>query len=147
MGKVDQGVVVLWVARHFWKKPLAYIGFGGQGKQVRDILHVDDLFRLLDYQTHSIQDFSGQTFNVGGGSSVSLSLKELTDICEKVIGNTIPIESISESRQADIRVYITDNSKITALSGWTPQISSTRIIEEIFQWIRANETDLKPILS
>lgn len=147
MGKIDQGVVVLWVARHFWKKPLSYIGFGGQGKQVRDLLHVDDLFRLLDNQTHNMQIFSGGTFNVGGGNEVSLSLKELTGVCETVTGNKIAIESVSEGRQADIRIYITDNAKIRAISGWTPQIPPARIIEEVFQWIRENENDLKAILS
>ena len=53
MGKVDQGVVVLWVARHFWKKELSYIGYGGEGKQVRDILHINDLFKLIDFQIHN----------------------------------------------------------------------------------------------
>ena len=50
MGKVDQGVITLWVARHYFGRPLRYIGYGGQGKQVRDLLHVDDLFDLLVLQ-------------------------------------------------------------------------------------------------
>ena len=47
MGKVDQGVMTLWVARHVFGRPLSYIGFGGLGKQVRDVLHVEDLFDLI----------------------------------------------------------------------------------------------------
>ena len=47
MGKVDQGVITLWVARHYFGGRCRYTGFGGQGKQVRDILHVQDLFDLL----------------------------------------------------------------------------------------------------
>lgn len=66
MGKVDQGVIVLWVARHFWKGELGYFGYGGQGKQVRDILHVDDLFELVDYQMHNMDKVKGQIFNAGG---------------------------------------------------------------------------------
>jgi CDP-paratose 2-epimerase len=46
MGKVDQGVVVLWMARHLYGGPLSYTGFGGHGRQVRDLLHVDDLYDL-----------------------------------------------------------------------------------------------------
>jgi CDP-paratose 2-epimerase len=147
MGKIDQGVMVLWVARHFWKKPLSYIGYGGLGKQVRDMLHVDDLFRLIDIQASDLPKFSGRTLNVGGGSEISLSLKELTELCEKVTGNKIAIESVKEMRQADIRIYVTDNSAVTELSGWTPKIIPLQIVTEIAQWIKENENDLKPILS
>lgn len=49
-GKVDQGVFTLWVANHFFGKPLKYTGFGGTGAQVRDLLHPSDLFRLLEAQ-------------------------------------------------------------------------------------------------
>lgn len=147
MGKVDQGVVVLWMARHFWKKPLSYVGYGGTGKQVRDMIHVKDLFNLIDLQMHQIEKYNGQTFNVGGGKSISASLLELTGICEEVTGNKIPIQPVTETRKADIRLYITDNSKITSLSGWQPEITVNNIMEDIFSWIRNNEQQLKPILS
>jgi len=146
MGKVDQGVVVLWAARHFWKKGLSYIGYGGTGKQVRDILHTKDLFRLVDWQIQNIDRINGDTFNVGGSNEVSLSLLELTLLCEKITGNTIPISSIAETRQADIPVYITDNSKISAISGWKPEIKPLQIMTEIFTWIGENEKDLESIL-
>lgn len=81
MGKVDQGVFVYWMARHFFKQDLNYIGFGGKGKQVRDLLHVYDLFNLIDIQIQKISELSGQTFNVGGGLDCSLSLKEATKLC------------------------------------------------------------------
>ncbi len=48
MGKVDQGVIVLWVAKHYYGQPLSYIGYGGKGKQVRDMLHVKDLQAFRD---------------------------------------------------------------------------------------------------
>ena len=147
MGKVDQGVVVLWVARHFWEKKLGYFGYGGEGKQVRDILHIHDLFRLIDQQVHDIDKFSGQVFNVGGGNGCSVSLKELTTLCEEVTGNKIPIEKIVENRQADIRIYITDNTKITTLSGWRPEKKPKDIITEIYKWIKENQLILKTILN
>jgi CDP-paratose 2-epimerase len=147
MGKIDQGVVVLWMARHFWKKSLSYIGYGGLGKQARDMLHVDDLFRLADIQAHEMNKYSNQTFNVGGGDEVSLSLQELTMMCEKITGNRIEIGNVIEGRQADIRIYITDNTKIKKISGWQPQIMSEQILQEIFEWIRNNEKNLKAILS
>ena len=104
-------MVVLWVARHIYKKKLSYIGYGGEGKQVRDILHIDDLYRLISMQIKDIGKFSGQTYNVGGGREVSISLKELTYLCQKYTGETIPIDSLKEDRTGDIPIYITDHKK------------------------------------
>lgn len=146
MGKVDQGVVVLWVARHFWKQPLGYFGFGGTGKQVRDILHVDDLFDLVDYQLQNLEQVSGKTLNVGGGREISVSLQELTAICQRVTGNTVPITSQVENRQADIQLYLTDNSRVTELTGWQPHRSAEQIVTDVYNWLRENEAQLKPIL-
>jgi CDP-paratose 2-epimerase len=146
MGKVDQGVVVLWLARHFWKQNLGYFGYGGTGKQIRDILHVNDLYRLIDYQIHNIEKLNNQTFNVGGGNEVSTSLCELTELCQNITGNKVSIESVIENRQADIRTYITDNTKITAATGWAPEIGVREILEDIYQWLRENENSLQHIL-
>ncbi len=147
MGKVDQGVVVLWLAKHFWKKKLSYIGYGGEGKQVRDMLHVKDLFRLVDWEIHNLEKVNGMTLNAGGGRDVSVSLKELTLLCQEITGNIIPIDSVPENRQADIRIYLTDNSKITKITGWKPAISSKEILEDIYFWLRENQQALEPILS
>ncbi len=146
MGKSDQGVVVLWAARHFWKKNLSYIGYGGSGKQVRDILHTSDLYQLIDWQIKNLDKIHGETYNVGGGTDVSVSLLELTNYCENITGNKIEISKVAETRQADIPIYITDNTKITTLSGWKPQIKPQQIMNEIFDWITANEKDLENIL-
>jgi CDP-paratose 2-epimerase len=147
MGKVDQGVVVLWMAKHFWKKNLSYVGYGGMGKQVRDMIHIKDLFNVIDRQIHQIELFNGQIFNVGGSRKISASLQELTKMCEHISGNKISIQSVSETRKADIRLYITDNDKINRLTGWTPEITVHEILEDIFLWIKNNEQQLKPILS
>jgi CDP-paratose 2-epimerase len=145
-GKVDQGFMVLWIANHFYNKKLGYFGFGGTGKQVRDILHVKDLFRLVDIQLHDIEKYSGGIYNVGGGREVSVSLAELTKISEKITGNKIQIDSVKEDRVADIRIYLSDSEKIEALSGWKPEYSSEKICEEIFFWLKENEALLKPLL-
>ncbi len=147
MGKVDQGVVGLWVARHFWKKNLSYVGYGGQGKQVRDILHPEDLFELVDYQMHHMSEVNGSTFNVGGGQKTSVSLKELTTLCQEIVGNKISIEEVKETRQADIRIYVTNNSLVTRTTNWQPTRSARNIVADTFNWIRENEKTLKPILA
>lgn len=146
MGKVDQGVIVLWMARHFWKQKLAYLGYGGEGKQVRDVLHVDDLFQILNLQMHNLDLYNNQVFNIGGGQQTSLSLQELTVLCEEITGNVIQIEKVVENRQADLRMYITDNTKITSLSQWKPVIGCREILEDVFAWLRGNEKALKEIL-
>ena len=79
---------------------------------MRDILHINDFYRLIDYQIHNIETVNDQTFNVGGGLETSVSLCELTEFCRKITGNKIANKSVAENRQADIRIYITDNSKL-----------------------------------
>ena len=147
MGKVDQGVVVLWMAKHFWKKNLSYVGYGGKGKQVRDMLHIKDLFDIIDVQIHQIEKFNGQLYNLGGGRNVSSSLRELTDICQQITGNKISIESVPETRKADIRIYVTDNAKVNTVTEWAPKILVPEIMNDIYLWIKENENQLKPILS
>ena len=146
MGKVDQGVMVLWIAKHFFEQQLAYIGYGGSGKQTRDMLHVKDLYRLIDWQLHHIDKVDGEIMNVGGGVEVSASLQELTKICQKVTGKTIPISTVAENRPADIRLYVTDNTKVTNLTGWAPQIGMEQIVSEITAWLEENREALEPIL-
>jgi CDP-paratose 2-epimerase len=147
MGKVDQGVIVLWMARHYWKKDLTYNGYGGQGKQVRDILHVQDLFRLVDWQLNNLSAINGKIFNVGGGLECSLSLRELTSICEQLTGNRIHIQPVPENRKADLRIYVTDNSLVTDQTGWKPAYTPQKIMQEIFEWIKNNEEELAFILN
>lgn len=146
MGKTDQGVVTLWMAKHYWKQSLKYIGYGGTGKQVRDILHVDDLVELVDLQIHEIEKFEGKIYNVGGGLENSASLQEMTKICEKITGNSINIDEVSETRTADLRIFITDNSKIEEEIGWKPKKSVETVFQDIYNWIKDNEKQLILIL-
>lgn len=127
------------------EKKLGYFGYGGQGKQVRDVLHINDLSMLVDFQIHNIDKVNGRIMNVGGGEKISASLKELTTICQIVTGNKIEIEEVKENRQADIRVYITDNSLVSSATGWQPQSSVEELVRDVYKWIRENEKTLKPI--
>ncbi len=146
MGKTDQGVVTLWMAKHYWNQSLKYIGYGGTGKQVRDILHVDDLVDLIDLQIHEIEKFSGKIYNVGGGLQNSASLQEMTAICEKITGNKITIGSETQTRPADLRMFVTDNSLIEKEIGWKPKKSVETVFTDIFHWIKENEKQLETIL-
>ncbi len=145
-GKADQGVFTLWLLAHHFRKPLKYIGFGGKGKQVRDLLHPHDLFRLIDIQLSDIEKTSGNIYNIGGGNEISLSLMETTTLCEKITGTTIDIENVPENRPADIPIYITDSSKAERELHWKPKKSSENILKDIYEWITENEDEVKNIL-
>ncbi|MEE8479906.1 MAG: NAD-dependent epimerase/dehydratase family protein [Desulfobacterales bacterium] len=147
MGKVDQGFFVLWVAQHIFNGSLSYFGYGGTGKQVRDILHIRDLYELLLIQLNNISQYSGETYNVGGGKKSNVSLSELTHLCQEISGNRIPIKNVSESRPGDIPWYISDCNKIQSFSGWKPCFTITGIVQEIAEWIRDNKKILRPILT
>lgn len=146
MGKTDQGVAALWVAAHHFRRPLRYIGFGGTGKQVRDILHVDDLCELLTSQLHNLDRSAGRTFNVGGGLVNSLSLLEMTELCREITGNRIEIEPSPDDRPADLRIYLTDHARLTEFSGWRPRRDPRTTLADIWQWIRKDEARLRPVL-
>ncbi|MBF0280868.1 MAG: NAD-dependent epimerase/dehydratase family protein [SAR324 cluster bacterium] len=146
MGKVDQGVIVLWMAQHLFEGALSYIGFGGLGKQVRDILHVSDLYELLKLQLKNLDQHNGKIYNVGGGLDHSLSLKELSEFCESITGKHISIESVPETRDADIPYYVSDCRKVQQATGWKPRHTLQSTLEEISAWIEQHSSLLKPIL-
>ncbi|MCR9200585.1 MAG: NAD-dependent epimerase/dehydratase family protein [Planctomycetaceae bacterium] len=142
MGKVDQGVVSLWVLRHHFGQALKYIGYGGTGRQVRDILHVHDLYRLIRRQLDSVTSWDGSVYNVGGGRDVSVSLAELTGITREIVGRSVPLSSVPKTSTVDLRVYLTDNSRVSSAFDWRPQKSPARIIEDIYEWVLQHEDSL-----
>jgi CDP-paratose 2-epimerase len=147
MGKVDQGVVTLWVARHAFGQPLRYIGFGGQGKQVRDMLHIDDLFDLVLGQAGDLARWDGRVYNVGGGPPVSASLLELTGLCRRVAGKEVPTAHEPATSTVDVRIYLTDHGRVSTDFSWMPRKSVAAIVEDIYTWLRAHEEQVRPILA
>ncbi len=145
MGKVDQGVFALWVARHYFRKSLKYIGHGGTGKQVRDFLHVDDLLDLIDIQIQKLDELKGETFNVGGGIENTISLYEMTQLCQHITGNTIEIIGVAETRPGDVPIFITDSRQIRNITGWQPRRNAEETLTDIYQWIAEYEQSLKGI--
>lgn len=148
MGKVDQGFMSLWVARHFFKNKLNFIGYGGEGKQVRDVLHVHDLFDLILIQIKALDAGQHQgTYNVGGSFNSSCSLKELTTICENITGHKMAIDKQPDTRPADMRIYLTDNSKVTKTFGWAPKKSVKDVAVDTFDWIKDNQKMLEGVFN
>lgn len=146
MAKADQGVMVLWMAAHYFRRGLAYIGFQGTGKQVRDVLHIDDFYDLLVDQIQYFALYSGHAYNIGGGLSNSLSLQETTQLCAEITGNTIPLASSAITRQADVRLYISDHRLISSINDWRPHRNTRATLTDIFYWLRSEEHRLRPLL-
>jgi CDP-paratose 2-epimerase len=138
MGKVDQGVFTHWMLAHHFRNPLTYIGFGGEGKQVRDLLHIEDLVDLVERQLLAPGEWDGRTVNVGGGRECSLSLQETTEICRERTGNEVPIEPVQETRVGDVPIYLSNCAKLFGLDEWRPQRSAQRVLSDIHGWIAAD---------
>lgn len=147
LGKVDQGVFTYWLASHYFKKPLRYIGFGGKGKQVRDLMHIDDLCDLVEIQLPRLQEFRGQVFNAGGGRASHLSLQETTALCEEITGNSIPMGSETATRPADLIWYITDNTVASTTFGWTPKRTAQTILTDTYVWLCRHESEFRNLFS
>lgn len=139
MGKVDQGVFTHWMLAHHFGNPLSYIGFGGHGKQVRDLLHVEDLVDLVERQLLDPGAWDGRTVNVGGGRECSLSLRETTEICRRLTGNEVPIAPVEETRQGDVPIYLSDCTRLFGFDEWRPRRSAEQVLADIHEWITADE--------
>ncbi len=142
MGKVDQGIFSFWMLAHHFQRPLSYIGFGGEGKQVRDLLHVEDLADLLEEQITDLPRWDGATVNVGGGRACSLSLAETTEMCAEITGNRVPVGSAAEDRPGDLPVYLSDCRKLFSLTSWRPRRDPQAILSDIHQWVVDHEDAL-----
>lgn len=146
LGKQDQGVFTHWLVSHLLRRPLAFIGFGGRGKQVRDLLHIDDLIELVLLQSRQIGGFRGDIFPAGGGTHSSLSLLEATDLCQRLTGNRMPLGSQPANRPADVIWFVTDNRVTTERLGWRPTRTAEDILRDIRDWLAAQPGLLQTIL-
>ncbi len=142
-GKQDQGFVSLWVWKHINKKKISYIGFGGKGSQIRDVVHIDDVCKLVSKQMKKINSIYNLTLNVGGGRKSFTSLKNLTKLCQKITSNKIKIFSKKTTSEYDIPYYVTNNSKVKAIYNWYPQKNIFNIVKDIYKWMILNKKVLK----
>jgi CDP-paratose 2-epimerase len=146
MGRIDQGLIGYWVARHLYGGTLKFIGYNGSGKQLRDVLHVDDLCELILYQLRHMKELNGRIFNVGGGRNRTFSLLELTSLAQKVTGRSMNITPILEPRRADVRIYISDNGYVSKTTGWKPTRSLAAIVDDTYRWMKEHKDKLQDVL-
>lgn len=107
----------------------------GNGKQVRDVLHADDMKRVYQSALENIAIARGQAFNIGGGLSNSLSLLELFTLLEENLNIKMKYQEI-KFRESDQQVFIADLSKARRILGWEPKISASVGIANTISWVR-----------
>lgn len=130
-GRPDQGIFAYWVNSHLRRRPLKYIGFGGQGHQVRDCLHPRDLVPALERQFAAPKLAAADRLaNFSGGAASAMSLRQLTDWCAAKFGPQ-PVAADPAPRPFDIPWIILDHAKATRLWQWSPQTPTRAILEEI----------------
>jgi CDP-paratose 2-epimerase len=110
----------------------------GDGKQVRDLLYVDDLARAFELAMQNIARAAGQVYNIGGGPERTLSIwTETRPLLEKLAGRTLNA-SYSDWRPGDQRVYVSDIRKARADFGWAPLVSPEEGLARLWGWVQMN---------
>lgn len=130
-GIEDQGWVAWFLIATMLNKPITIYG---DGKQVRDILFIDDLVDLYHRAMTNIDTVSGHIFNTGGGRDNALSLHEFFSILQELHGREIPFGYAPE-RAGDQKIFISDNGKLKQMLGWEPKVGKHEGIKLLKQWV------------
>jgi CDP-paratose 2-epimerase len=134
-GNEDQGWVAHFVISATKGEPLTIYG---DGKQVRDVLYVDDAIAAYVAAIERLDDAAGQVFNLGGGPDNSVSLLEFMSSLEEVLG--APVErQFSDWRPGDQRIYLSDIRKLERELGWRPQVSVMDGVRALRDWVTESD--------
>jgi CDP-paratose 2-epimerase len=137
-GIVDQGWLAFLTMQAVFDRPITVYG---DGKQVRDVLFVDDLVRCMEAAIDNPQMSAGEIFNIGGGPANTLSLLEFLAFLEKRLGKKLNV-SFSDWRPGDQKVYVSDVRKVQERLAWQPTTAFEEGFETMHAWIEEN----KPLL-
>jgi CDP-paratose 2-epimerase len=136
-GVEDQGWVAWFVIAAVTGRPISLYG---DGKQVRDLLFVEDLLDIYDAALENIGVAAGQVYNIGGGLANTISVwAEFCPILEKMIGHPLQV-SYADWRPGDQKVYISDIRKAENELGWKPRIGVQAGVQRLFDWVSANRS-------
>lgn len=135
-GVEDQGWVAHFVIATVLQRPFAIYG---DGKQVRDLLHISDLIRAYELGIERIDAVSGQALNLGGGPQNTLSIwAEFRPLLEALAGREIGVD-YGDWRPGDQRVFVADIRKAADCLGWEPRVSPIDGIRDLYGWVAANQ--------
>jgi CDP-paratose 2-epimerase len=135
-GNEDQG----WVA-HFARCALfgSPVTVYGDGKQVRDVLYVEDLVDAFELARENMNRLSGRAFNIGGGTDNTLSVLELVEHLERITGRSLHV-SMDKWRVGDQRYYVSDTSSFRAATGWRPRVSVADGLRALCKWFSGSSS-------
>jgi len=142
-GKVEQGLVSLWLWRHLNNLKLNYIGFGGKGSQIRDILYIDDFSLLIKKQILGFEKNNNKLFCIGGGKKNSLTLGQLTEKCQEITSNYLKIGFYKKTSKYDIPIFISSNKQIKKNYNWSPKTNIDEILKYNLSWMKKNYKRIK----
>ncbi len=129
-GTADQGIFSYWINSYLRRQSLRYIGFGGQGHQVRDCLHPSDLVPILEAQMTSNSKAAERVVNISGGAENCLSLYNLSKWCAERFGDHEIAGDMAE-RKFDVPWLVLDSSAASAVWNWRPQVVLDEILDQI----------------
>ncbi|HEX6574523.1 MAG TPA: GDP-mannose 4,6-dehydratase [Gemmatimonadaceae bacterium] len=133
-GIEDQGWVAWFVIAHLLGRPITIFG---NGKQVRDVLFIDDLVDVYVSAMENIDNVAGQAINIGGGPSNTLSLLEFIDVLENLSGRPVEYD-FADARPGDQPVYISNIERASKLLGWSPKVSAVDGVGRLYRWVEQN---------
>jgi CDP-paratose 2-epimerase len=135
-GIEDQGWLAWFVIAAVNRRPICIYG---NGKQVRDVLHVHDLVSFYQAAVDNIAVAAGQVYNVGGGADNTISIWiEFSKLLEDLLGYSIPV-SFGDWRPGDQHVYVSDVRRAERELGWSPTISIKEGARSLIDWVRENQ--------
>ncbi|MFN2109892.1 MAG: NAD-dependent epimerase/dehydratase family protein, partial [Anaerolineae bacterium] len=135
-GVEDQGWVAWFIIAAVLGRPITIYG---DGKQVRDLLYIEDLLDAYDAAIASIDRVGGQIYNVGGGPANQLSVwREFCPLLERLTGREIPV-SWRDWRPGDQRIFVADIRKAAAYLAWRPQMGVEEGITRLYHWVVENQ--------
>jgi CDP-paratose 2-epimerase len=134
-GVEDQGWVAWFTIATITEKPITIYG---DGKQVRDVLFINDLIDAFDAFLQRKNQLSGKVFNIGGGPENALSLLELLDLLEQLTGKRSKV-NFSNWRPSDQKVYISNITKAKEKLGWAPKINPQEGVKRLVNWVLENK--------
>lgn len=131
-GVEDQGWVAWFLIACAHGKPITIYG---DGKQVRDILYIEDMLDAYDAAVSNISKAAGGAFNIGGGPENTLSIwAEFGPLLERLLGAPVPVER-GDWRPGDQRVFVANIRKAEDMLGWKPKIRIEEGIETLYRWV------------
>jgi CDP-paratose 2-epimerase len=130
-GTEDQGWIAHFLLRAREAKPITIYG---DGSQVRDVLYIDDLIEAFLLALNSIEDISGQAFNIGGGAANTLTLLQLVQQISELLGSQCPIR-FDQWRHGDQRYYVSDTREFRRATGWAPKVNVRDGVAMLYRWL------------